>query len=74
MGGMPDLTRRRSPDRADCWHVYFGDVQVRTIGRRAGVPHDAEQWGWRCGFLPASERGACAEGTATDFDQAGSAF
>ena len=38
------------------------------------MPHDAEQWGWRCGFLPASERGACAEGTATDFDQARSAF
>jgi hypothetical protein len=25
---MTDLTRKLSRDRADCWHVYFGDVQV----------------------------------------------
>jgi hypothetical protein len=29
---MPELTRRRNLEaREDCWHVYFGDVQVGTI-------------------------------------------
>jgi hypothetical protein len=50
------------------------DVHFGTIGRRAGVPADAEQWGWRCGFLSRSRRGARAEGTAADFDQARSQF
>jgi hypothetical protein len=35
MAGM-ELTRRRYPERPDCWHVYYGDVQVGTIARRAG--------------------------------------
>jgi hypothetical protein len=29
---MPTLTRRRSNDHHDCWHVYFGDVRVGTCG------------------------------------------
>jgi hypothetical protein len=28
--GMPDLTRRKDPHRADCWLIYFGDVHVGT--------------------------------------------
>jgi hypothetical protein len=24
--GMPQLTRRRYPERQDCWHVYYGDA------------------------------------------------
>jgi hypothetical protein len=34
------LTRRRSVDRPDCWHIYYGDVQAGTIAMRAGNPHD----------------------------------
>ena len=45
---MPELTRKLSNDRVDCWHVYFGDVHVGTIARRAGVPVDVDQWGWAC--------------------------
>jgi hypothetical protein len=37
-------------------------------------PTNAEQWGWRCGFHSGSRRGARAEGTAADFDQARSQF
>jgi hypothetical protein len=34
--------------------IYFGDVHVGTIGRRAGVPTSAPQWGGSCGgFYPA---------------------
>jgi hypothetical protein len=33
---MPKLTRRRYPERQDCWHIYFGDVHVGTIARRVG--------------------------------------
>jgi hypothetical protein len=28
------LSRRRYPERHDCWHVYCGDVHVGTIARR----------------------------------------
>src|ERR1700722_17944810 len=58
---MPHLTRRRYPERPDCWHVYFGDVHVGTIAIRAGVPVDVDQWGWSCGFYPGSHPGECTE-------------
>jgi hypothetical protein len=46
------LTRRRSSDaREECWHVYYGDVHVRTIAIRTGSPHS---WECCCGFYPAS--------------------
>ena len=49
---MPALTRRRYPERHDCWHVYYGDVHVGTIARRSGNPHETEPWEWRCRFYP----------------------
>lgn len=68
---MPALTRRRDPHaRQEAWHVFFGDLQVGTIGIRSGVPVDKDQWSWRCGFYPASHRGDGANGTATTFEQA----
>jgi hypothetical protein len=67
---MPALTRRRYPERPDCWHVYFGDTCVGTIARRSGVPVDVDQWGWDCGFYPASHRGIRDDGTAETFEQA----
>ena len=30
----------------ECWHVYYGDVHVGTIGIRSGVPVDRDQWSW----------------------------
>jgi hypothetical protein len=33
---MPALTRRRYPERQDCWHIYFGDDRAGTIAMRAG--------------------------------------
>ncbi len=51
---MPALTRRRYPERQDCWHIYFGDVHVGTIARRIGQPCDQEAWQWQCGFYPGS--------------------
>ena len=45
-------------------------MRVGTIGERAGVPVDEDQWGWSCGFYPLSHRGQSAEGTATTFSQA----
>ena len=68
---MSELTRRRDTSRnEETWLIFLEDVHIGTIGRRAGVPIDAEQWGWRCGFLSGSQRGARAAGTAADFDQA----
>jgi hypothetical protein len=71
---MPALTRRRNPDRHDCWHVYYGDVRVGTIAKRVGVPPDQDPWGWSCGFYPGSHPGECTNGTASTFDRARAAF
>jgi hypothetical protein len=70
---MPELTRRRDPDR-ECWHVYYGDVRVGTIAERAGVPVDVDQWGWDCGFYPLSHQGVREDGTAADSETARAEF
>ena len=67
---MPNLTRRRYPERYDCWHVYYGDVHVGTIARRTGNPNDTDQWEWNCGFYPGSNPGEDRYGTAPSFDAA----
>jgi hypothetical protein len=61
---MPALTRRRYPERPDCWHVHYGDAHVGTIARRTGCPVDVEQWEWRCGFYPGMKPGHDRSGTA----------
>ena len=71
---MPDLTRRRCPERQDCWHIYSGDVRVGTIARRTGCPVDVDQWSWQCGFYPGSSPGEYLDGTAATFDQARADF
>jgi hypothetical protein len=70
VGRMNALIRRRSPHRANCWHVYYGDVDVGWIGVRSGVPVDVDQWEWNCGFYPVSHRGQSADGTARSFKAA----
>jgi hypothetical protein len=67
---MAALTRRRYPERPDCWHIYCGDFHVGTIVRRAGVPVDVDQWGWSLGFYPGTEPDQDGNGTAATFDQA----
>src|SRR5215470_4796052 len=55
---MPMLTCRRSDDALRVtWFVYYGDVRVGTIGARAGVPFNVDQWGWSCGFYPGLDPG-----------------
>jgi hypothetical protein len=71
---MPALTRRRSFDQPDCWHVFYGDVQVGSITRRAGVPVDVDQWGWDCGFYPVSHDGRRFDGTSATFEIARAEF
>ena len=71
---MPELTRRRYPERHDCWHVFYGDVRVGTIARRVGCPVDVDQWSWICGFYPGMEPGEYQDGTAIDFDHARADF
>ncbi|MBR1187278.1 hypothetical protein [Bradyrhizobium sp. AUGA SZCCT0160] len=72
---MTTLTRRRDRDRRDDhWQIFYGDVRVGTIGKRAGVPGNVDQWGWYCGFHPASQRGLADAGTAVDFEHARLAF
>jgi hypothetical protein len=65
---MPNLTRRRYPERKDCWHVYYGDVCVGTIARHSGCPVDVDQWEWDCGFYPGTDCGQGENGTAADFE------
>jgi hypothetical protein len=72
---MPELTRRRSLDhRNECWHVFYGDVQVGTIAIRTGNSHDTDPWEWRCGFYPGSHPGEHQSGTAMTFDEARADF
>jgi hypothetical protein len=74
---MPALTRRREPDRhQETWHICYGDVPIGTIGERAGVPHDVDQWEWRVGFYPVSHRQGERQigATAASFEQARAAF
>lgn len=71
---MPALTRRRHPERSDCWHVYCDDVQVGTIAVQSGLPVNAAQWRWDCGFYPASHGGRSRTGYALGFDQARTDF
>jgi hypothetical protein len=65
---MSALTRRRYPERIDCWHVYYGDVCVGMIARRSGCPVDVDQWEWGCGFYPGTQPGQGESGTAADFE------
>jgi hypothetical protein len=72
---MPALTRRRDPEgHQEVWHIYFGDVRVGTIGIRAGVPVDVDQWGWSCGFYPGVEPRDHRDGSASTFKAARAAF
>jgi hypothetical protein len=72
---MPTLTRRRAPDAShETWLIFYGDVQVGTIGMRSGNPTGGDQWTWRCGFYPGSNPGDAASGTTTNFDAARAAF
>ena len=71
---MPTLTRRRYPERPDCWHVYYGDVRVGTIARRVGNPFDTDPWEWSCGFYPGSHPREHQSDTAATFEQARADF
>jgi hypothetical protein len=67
---MPDLTRRPHPERSDCWHVFYGDVQVGAIAVQSGLPLSAPQWRWDLGFYPLSHGGRSRTGYASTFDEA----
>lgn len=66
---MTALTRRKKPDRPDCWNIRAGDVDIGAIGRRPGVPLHVDQWEWSCGIHPNAARG-----TAASFEAAREAF
>jgi hypothetical protein len=72
---MPALTRRSSTDpHRESWSIYRGDVRVGTIGKRAGVPVEFDQWGWSLSFYPGLEPGQHRSGSAATFDQARADF
>jgi hypothetical protein len=71
---MPKLTRRRYPERPNCWHVYYGAVHVGTVAISAGAPFDVDQWEWQCGFYPGCEPGQHTNGSAVDFSHARAEF
>jgi hypothetical protein len=72
---MPTLTRRRSHDsRREVWLVFYGDIPVGTIGERAGVPADLDQWGWACDFYPGVQPSQHRDGTTPTFEDAWAGF
>jgi hypothetical protein len=69
------LTRRRYPERPDCWHIYYdGDIHAGTIAKRVGNPHDTDPWEWSCGFYPGSHPREIQTGTSATFDDARAEF
>ncbi|QDP20650.1 hypothetical protein [Bradyrhizobium cosmicum] len=71
---MPALTRRRSPDNPDTWHVYREDVRIGTIGRCSGVPSSSDQWFWSVGFYPGLDVGLHRSSSAPTFEDARAGF
>jgi len=69
---MPELTRRRDPNRANSWLIYYADVHVGTIARSIGNPDAVPPWKWSCGIYPGpgDQRGS----TAATFAEARAAF
>ncbi|KAA0076102.1 hypothetical protein [Tardiphaga sp. P9-11] len=72
---MPELTRRRTDDRFETWEIWYGDVQVGTIGLHDWDPTPERSciWKWSCGFYPV-QAGECYSGEALDFETARAAF
>src|SRR5262245_32447300 len=72
---MPVLTRRRDHTRQqEHWRIFCDDIELGSIGIRAGVPTHAEQWVWRCCCDSATHRGIRAEGAAYEFARARADF
>jgi hypothetical protein len=72
---MTELTRRRDRGReVETWQVFYGDVQVGTIGRAIGNPGAAPVWNWSCGFYPGSRPGEQMRGSAASFEEARATF
>jgi hypothetical protein len=66
---QPQRRRNNDPHR-ESWGIYYDDVRVGTIGKRAGVPVEVDQWGWSCGFYPGLDPAQYRSGSAQTFDQA----
>ena len=71
---MPALTRRKYPERPDCWQIYYGDVCVGSIALRSGCPVDEPQWEWGCGFYPGMGPRQGRQGIGADLDTCRVAF
>jgi hypothetical protein len=70
------LTRRpyKNPHHQGGWNIFYGDIRVGHIGKRAGVPVDVDQWGWNCGFYPGCDPGQSTSGSAETFELARAGF
>jgi len=68
--GMPALTRRRYPERQDCWHVHHGDVRVGPIAIRVGIRTIPMHRGGLAASIQAGER----DRTSATLDQARTDF
>ncbi|MCP1765527.1 hypothetical protein [Bradyrhizobium japonicum] len=64
------MTARDDNQHQKTWHVYYNDVHVGTIGKRARVPTSGDRWGWSVGFYPRTEPGTHQIGSAESFEAA----
>jgi hypothetical protein len=72
---MTTLTRCRNNDpHCEGWRIFYGDVQVGTIAKSAGMPLESKQWNWSCGFYPGVEPGQQRSGSAASYEKARAAF
>jgi hypothetical protein len=60
-GGEPLLLDAKNVYNNDLhresWSIFYQDVRVGTIGWRAGVAVEVDQWGWSLSFYPGLEPG-----------------
>jgi hypothetical protein len=69
------LTRRRERDvHQECWRIYYGDTCVDTIGERASVPVDVNQWGGVADSILPFHHRLHADNTAETFEHARAEF
>jgi hypothetical protein len=72
---VTSLTRRPDRDpKSGGWFIYYGDVRIGHIGKRAGVPLHVDQWGWTCGFYPGCDPGEQVHGSSAGFEEAKAGF
>jgi hypothetical protein len=73
-GHMPALTRRRHPERPDCWHVTMAMCKSARLRSNRDCRSAPSNGDGTAAFVPPSHRGRDLAGYSSSFGQARDAF